>query len=108
MDLIAAINNWMVHYNKRSANRMADLLAKVNVPFLTNVSASLPPQIREIYLAECEKASAYTRAFYHDPWRESATSSNKTVLCSTGPSNIDTRRVLKRGSCNHPPHNDVG
>ncbi|KAJ8627531.1 hypothetical protein MRB53_020838 [Persea americana] len=104
MDLIAAINNWMVHYNKRSANRMADLLAKVDVPFLANVSASLPPQIRKIYVAECEKSSAYTRASYHDPWRESATS----MLCSTRPGNIDTGHVLKHGSCNHPPRNDVG
>lgn len=80
MDLIATINDWTVHYSKRSANWMADLLAKVDVPFLTNISASLPPQIHEIYLAEREKASAYTRLSYHDPGRESAPSSNQTRL----------------------------
>lgn len=54
MNLLAVSSSWRIHYCKRSANKMANLLAKLDDPIITNVSASLPPQVLEIYIEECD------------------------------------------------------
>lgn len=55
MNLLAAINNWTIHYYKRSPNGLADLLAKLDALVVANNASSLPIQARDTYIDECDR-----------------------------------------------------
>lgn len=57
------------HYCKRSANSLANILAKLDAPIIASNASALPFQARDIYIDERDRANAYTGPFFKDPVR---------------------------------------
>lgn len=66
-ELLTTFPHWTIHYYKRSANRVADLLAANEILVHSDQVAELPPHIRQRTNTEREHASFYTRSFYFPP-----------------------------------------
>ena len=67
MDLLAKLDIWTIHHCKRTANRVADLLAKFDLSDVLEERAFLPPYIRAALAEDQTRAENYTRTFFHLP-----------------------------------------
>lgn len=76
MNMLTSLDNWTITYCKRSANRVADLLARNEIPVVTDLWGSLPPPVQSVFQEEQEKAVMYTKKIYYQPAQEPASSSN--------------------------------
>ena len=70
MHLLVGIYNYTIHYCKRSANSLANILANLDAPIIASNGSVLPFQARDIYIDEHDRTNAYTRAFFKDPFRD--------------------------------------
>lgn len=74
--MLTSLDNWTITYCKRSANRVADLLATNEIPVVTDLQGSLPLLVQSVFQEEQEKAEMYAKNFYYQPAQEPASSSN--------------------------------
>lgn len=108
MHLLAGIHNWTIHYCKLTANRLADLLEKLDAPIITHNVASLLFQARDAYIDERDRATAYTRAFFQVQAHDTASSTLPANHQSLKESPHFGRRLLERGSCSYTIHGHNG
>lgn len=73
MHMLTSLNTWSINYCKRTANTVTDLLAKYDLPNVTEERASLPPHIRAA-LNEDEE-----RAFNHPPDTQASPSTQESI-----------------------------
>ncbi|XXG42089.1 hypothetical protein AAC387_Pa01g2436 [Persea americana] len=97
-----------IHYCKRSANRLADLLAKLDGPVITNSAANLRMQARGTYSNEQDRVTAYTRAFFSDLMNDASASSNAPTRVRVDPSNAIPSRGFEQGGCSYSAHHANG
>lgn len=67
MTMLSSLRTWSIHYCKRTANSVADLLAKYVIPAVQAGQASLPAHIREAINEDIKCASNHTRSFFVHP-----------------------------------------
>lgn len=72
MHMLTSLDTWTINYCKCVANRVADVLAKYNIPTVTVTRATLPPHIR-IPLNE-EKERRPRTFYYHRPEMQASSS----------------------------------
>eukprot|EP00268_Persea_americana_P015968 TRINITY_DN17581_c0_g1_i5.p1 TRINITY_DN17581_c0_g1~~TRINITY_DN17581_c0_g1_i5.p1 ORF type:complete len:239 (+),score=28.11 TRINITY_DN17581_c0_g1_i5:144-860(+) len=67
MDMLTSCAQWTIHYCKRSANCVADMLASYEIPFTSAHTAGLPLHIIRQVELEQERAAAFTNSFFYLP-----------------------------------------
>ena len=72
--MLTALEHWAISYCKRTANRVADMLAKYEIPVETEARTPLPLPLLLLLNEEKDRASGFTRAFYFHPSEKPASS----------------------------------
>lgn len=65
MNMLSTMASWTVHYCRRSANRVADMLAHYTIPAGAGELAQLPLAINEVIDEEKLRATSYTNSFFN-------------------------------------------
>ncbi|XXG88274.1 hypothetical protein AAC387_Pa12g0506 [Persea americana] len=91
MDLFCEVSTWTIHHCKRTANRDANMLAKIVILEVQPTSPDLSPNARFVVNEERTRASAYTCAFFLHPKPVHSTASSsghhQEASTSTWPQN---------------------
>ncbi|XXG41722.1 hypothetical protein AAC387_Pa01g2128 [Persea americana] len=67
MHVLSELANWTIPHCKRSANRVADMLAHYDIPENVGNRAPLPSEIREVADIERARAASDTHSFFTHP-----------------------------------------
>lgn len=67
MDMLTSIGQWTIHFCKRSANSVADMMASYTNPAESAQIAELPAHIRLQVNMEKARATSFTRSLFYLP-----------------------------------------